>query len=199
MNSRIVPIVTALVAVAIAIFFIAYFEGAWRWLIASPLIVFVVWPSIKIGLFASQQEVDKLTGADKLSASFGLSADANSDRIWGKLNSEQLEALQNGFMQVCLKEKLEQYVSTSDLPLTALETVSEVANKVSKQFGISPAFVPLVVHQYVDADHMLRVLHRERWASYMASRPDLAPQPESYFDYIDKVYFSGKHSTGERT
>jgi len=186
------------VSFAIAVFFIGYFEGIWRWLIASPLLVFVVWPSLKIGLFASREEVDKLTGADKLHSPSDQKEAENSDKIWGKLNQKQVEAVQSGFMQVCLEDKLEQYLSTDDLPVSVLENVSRVTNKISADFGISPAFIPLVVHQYVDSDHMLRVMHRDNWASFMATRPDLAPRPESYLDYLNNMYFSGKHAEVDR-
>jgi len=177
----------------VAAFFILYFEGVWRWLVASPLLVFVFWPSLKIGLFSSQEEVDKLTGADKVQSASEKESTHSTDRIWGKLNQQQIEAVQSGFLQVCLEEKLEQYLSTDDLPVSVLESVSRVTNKISADSGISPAFIPLVVHQYVDSDHMLRVMRRDDWASYMATRPSLAPQPESYLDYLNKVYFSGKH------
>jgi len=66
MNSRFVPITTAIVSFSVAVFFILYFSGLWRWIIASPLLVLVTWPSLKIGLFSPQKDVDKLTGADKL-------------------------------------------------------------------------------------------------------------------------------------
>lgn len=65
MNSRFVPLVTALVTFLIAAFFVLYFQSMWRWVVASPLLVFVTWPSLKVGLFASQDTVDKMTGADK--------------------------------------------------------------------------------------------------------------------------------------
>ena len=66
MNSRFVPITTAIVSFGVAVFFIVYFSGLWHWIIASPLLVLVTWPSLKIGFFSPQDEVDKLTGADKL-------------------------------------------------------------------------------------------------------------------------------------
>lgn len=65
MNSRFVPITTAIASALIAVFFILYFDGVWRWLVASPLLVLVSWPSARIGLFASQEAVDKMTGVDK--------------------------------------------------------------------------------------------------------------------------------------
>ncbi|WP_428355883.1 hypothetical protein [Methyloprofundus sp.] len=48
-NSRLIPITTAIVSLAVAVFFIVYFDSLWRWVIASPVLVFVTWPSIKIG------------------------------------------------------------------------------------------------------------------------------------------------------
>lgn len=193
MNSRIVPISTGILSFTIAAFFIFYFDGVWRWFVVSPLLILVVWPSLKIGLLSSQEEVDKLTGADKLQSSSDKESTHDADRIWGKLSQEQIEVVQRGFLQICVEEKLEQYLSTGDLPVSVLESVSRVANKISQDSGISPAFVPLAVHQYVDSDHMLRVMHRDGWVSYMTTRQTVAPQPEYYLDYLNKVYFSGKH------
>lgn len=65
MNSRFIPITAAIVSFMAAVFFIFYFDGLWRWIIASPLLVLVTLPSLKIGFFSPQEEVDKLTGVDK--------------------------------------------------------------------------------------------------------------------------------------
>jgi len=65
MNSRFVRVTTAIASFSIAVFFILYFSGLWRWVIASPLLVFVTWPSLKIGLFSSKSDIDKLTEADQ--------------------------------------------------------------------------------------------------------------------------------------
>ena len=66
MNSRFVPITSAIVSFSLAIFAIAYLDGVWRWIVAIPLIFFVALPSAKIGIFSPQAEVDKMTGSDKL-------------------------------------------------------------------------------------------------------------------------------------
>jgi hypothetical protein len=66
MNSRFVPLTSAIVSLLIAIFCVYYFDGWWRWLIASPILVFISWPSFKIGILSPQSEVDEMTGADKL-------------------------------------------------------------------------------------------------------------------------------------
>ena len=192
MNSRFVPITTAIVSLAIAAFVVVYFDSLWRWVIASPLLVFVTWPSIKIGLFSSQEVVDKMTGADKFYKDSSTSE--NDDHVWGGISDEQISKVQEGFLRVCLEEKLEQYLSTNDLPSSVLETVSEVTNEIASKVGMSPAFIPLVVHQYVDSDHMLRVMHRNNWAQFMTSRPSIAPQPESYLEYLNATYFNGQIS-----
>ncbi len=192
MNSRLIPVTTAIVSLAIAVFFIAYFDSLWRWIIASPLLVFVTWPSIKIGLFSSQKDVDKMTGADKIHDNSTVSEHKESDCVWGAISTDKINKIQEGFIRVCLKEKLEQYLSSNDLPSSVLETVSEVTNEISAKAGISPAFIPLVVHQYVDSDHMLRVMHRDNWAEFMISRPSIAPQPESYLEYLNETYFNGQ-------
>jgi hypothetical protein len=66
MNSRFVPLTSAVLSTLLAYFLIIYFDGLWRWIIATPILFFVSWPSFKIGLFAPQSEVDKMTGQDKL-------------------------------------------------------------------------------------------------------------------------------------
>jgi len=64
MNSRFVPITTAIGASAIAVCAVIFIDGLWHWLIASPLL-FVAYTSFKVGFFYPQTEVDKMTGADK--------------------------------------------------------------------------------------------------------------------------------------
>jgi hypothetical protein len=192
MNSRLISTTTAIVSLAIAVFFIVYFESLWRWVIASPLLVFVTWPSIKIGLFSSQKNVDKMTGTNKNYDNSTVSEHKESDRVWGAISTDKINKVQEGFIRVCLKEKLEQYLSSNDLPSSVLETVSEVTNEISAKAGISPVFIPLVVHQYVDSSHMLRVMHRDNWAEFMISRPSIAPQPESYLEYLNETYFKGQ-------
>ena len=65
MNSRFVPITTGVGALAIAVCSVIFIDGLWHWLIASPLL-WVSYISLKVGIFYSQDEVDKMTGADKL-------------------------------------------------------------------------------------------------------------------------------------
>jgi len=192
LNSRFVPITTAVVSLAVAAFIIVYFDSLWRWVIASPLLVFVTWPSIKVGLFSPQEVVDRMTGADKLYKNSSVHENEKSDRVWGEISAEQISKVQEGFIRVCLDEKLEQYLSSNDLPNSVLETVSNVTNEIASKAGMSPAFIPLVVHQYVDSDHMLRVMNRDNWAEFMVSRPSIAPQPESYLEYLNTIYFNGK-------
>ncbi len=66
MSSRFVPITVAIFSFGLVVFFIWYFNSVWHWLVSSPILVLVTWPALKIGLFAPQTEVDKMTGADKL-------------------------------------------------------------------------------------------------------------------------------------
>jgi|GEM_PF-2157538 hypothetical protein len=65
MNSRFVPLTSAVLSTLLASFFVIYFDESWRWIIAAPILFFVSFPSFKIGLFAPQSEVDKMTGQDK--------------------------------------------------------------------------------------------------------------------------------------
>lgn len=78
MNPRVVPITVAIVSFSIAVFFVAWFADWWRWVVASPLLVLVTWPSLKIALFSSKREVEKMTGADKWS---GREDDGSGQRV----------------------------------------------------------------------------------------------------------------------
>lgn len=121
-----------------------------------------------------------------------VSSTASSDSVWGKLNEKQIESIQRGFFELCQSEELEQYLSSDELPIQTLKAIQSTANAVADEVQTSPAYVPLVVHQYLDADHMLRVGFRENWVKFMTTRPDLAPRPESYANYINATYFEGK-------
>jgi len=65
MSSRIVPLIAAIASFVIASLFILYFQSMWKWIIASPLLVFVTWPSLKISMFSSKEAIDKMTGIHK--------------------------------------------------------------------------------------------------------------------------------------
>jgi hypothetical protein len=194
MNPRLVPIITGLAALSLAAFFVLSFEGLWHWLVASPLIMFVAWPSLKIGFFSSKEEVYKLTGADKFIKNDTISKETKLDSIWDGITADQIVKIQESFLSVCLHESLEQYTSSNELPTQVLESISKVTNQIAESVKISPAFVPLVEHQYVDSDHILRVMHRDNWTEFMISRPSLAPQPESYLDYLNKTYFNSSRT-----
>ena len=60
-TNRHVPIILGLASIAAALFFIFYFTGWWKFIPATLFLAFG-WPSLKSGLFASNQEIRELTG-----------------------------------------------------------------------------------------------------------------------------------------
>lgn len=60
-GNRHVPIILGVVSIAGALFFILYFSGWWKFIPATLLLMFG-WPSLKTGLFASNEEITELTG-----------------------------------------------------------------------------------------------------------------------------------------
>lgn len=68
MNSRLVPIAVAIFSFGLALLVIWSFSSIWRWIVAGLLLALVTLPSLKIGVFSSQAEVDRMTGADKLAS-----------------------------------------------------------------------------------------------------------------------------------
>ncbi|MBN4050646.1 hypothetical protein JYU13_00915, partial [Gammaproteobacteria bacterium AH-315-M22] len=65
MSSRLVALSTGFIFIFIAVIFIIYLEGLWKYIIVGPSLLFGI-ASIKTGLFSSQHKLDKMTGVDKL-------------------------------------------------------------------------------------------------------------------------------------
>lgn len=66
-SNRHVPIITGAVALGLAAWLLFAFSGWWRYIPATLLLGFG-WVSIKTALFASQTEIDELTGTGPASA-----------------------------------------------------------------------------------------------------------------------------------
>jgi hypothetical protein len=60
-NNRYVPIIIGISSIGIAVFFIFGFSGWWRYIPATLLLMFG-WPTLKTGFFASNKEINELTG-----------------------------------------------------------------------------------------------------------------------------------------
>lgn len=65
-SNRHVPIITGLVSLAAAAFFLFYFVGWWRY-IPSTLLLAYGWVSLKTGFSASDREIQELTGQRPMS------------------------------------------------------------------------------------------------------------------------------------
>lgn len=113
------------------------------------------------------------------------------DLIWGALTEQKAEVVQQGFLEIVRRTNLDKYSNTSTLTSDVIDTICDIANEVGKQNDLNPAFVILLAHQYVDADQVIRQLHKSRWVASMVSRADFAPPAESYMKYIKSTYFSG--------
>lgn len=113
------------------------------------------------------------------------------DQIWGAVTEQKAEAIQQGFIKALQRANLDKYTDTNSLSSEAIDTICEVANEVGEKNNLNPIFVILLAHQYVDADQVMRQLHKSRWVASMVSRSDYAPPPESYMKYIKSTYFSG--------
>jgi hypothetical protein len=113
------------------------------------------------------------------------------DPIWGALTEQKADVVQQGFLEIVRRTNLDKYSNTNTLPSEVIDTICDIANEVGKQNDLNPAFVILLAHQYVDADQVMRQLHKSRWVASMVSRSDFAPPAESYMKYIKSTYFSG--------
>ena len=114
------------------------------------------------------------------------------DRAWMAVTPRMADLMQQGFLEIWRRGELEKYSDTNDLPSAVIDTIAEVANRISEPNNFNPAFVILVSHQYVDADKRMRQSYRSRWVAMMVSRSPYAPPPESYVKYIQETYFSNK-------
>lgn len=113
-----------------------------------------------------------------------------NDPIWGAVSEQKAEVIQQGFLEILRRTSLDKHNNTNSLPSEVIDTISDVANEVAKKNNLSPAFIILLAHQYVDADQVMRQLYKSRWVASMVERSDYAPPPESYMKFIKSTYFS---------
>lgn len=111
------------------------------------------------------------------------------DLIWGALTERKAEIAQQGFLEIARKISIDKYSDTNTLPSDVIDTICDVANEVGEQNDLNPTFIILLAHQYIDADPVMRQLHKARWVASMVSRLDFAPSAESYMEYIKYTYF----------
>ena len=112
------------------------------------------------------------------------------DQIWGALTAQKADTAQQGFIKAVGRANLDKYTDTNSLPSEAIDTICDVANEFGEQNDLTPFFIILLAHQYVDADTRMRQLRETRWVASMVSRSNYAPPPESYVKYIKSTYFS---------
>ena len=116
------------------------------------------------------------------------------DLVWDGINDKDIALIQKAFILLCQKESLDSILSTEELSQNKLQAISHAANQLHNESKINPSFLCLVTHQYVDSDHILRAMHRDNWVRLMVNRSDLAPSPESYVEYLSKIYFNTKNA-----
>jgi len=114
------------------------------------------------------------------------------DKVWGHVTDKIAEVMQSVFMKVYEREALEEYTDTRDVPTAVRLRFSEMVNKAANEMGVNPALMLLIIHQYIDGDSELRKDYTCEWVKFMVSRPSIAPQPETYIDYMNEVYFNKK-------
>lgn len=113
------------------------------------------------------------------------------DPIWAEVTEQKAEVIQQGFLEILRRTSLDKRNNTNTLPSEVIDTICGIANEVGEKNDLNPVFIILLAHQYVDADQIMRQLHKSRWVASMVSRSDFAPPPESYMKYINSTYFSG--------
>ena len=65
-SNRHVPLITGIVALGLAAWFVLGFSGWWRYVLGTVLLAFG-WVSLKTALFASDHELKELTGTGPMS------------------------------------------------------------------------------------------------------------------------------------
>ncbi len=116
---------------------------------------------------------------------------APEDPVWKAITRDNAAAVQAGFEEIWRRASLDAHEGAPDtgvvfeIPAVA----SQVANRVAADTGLSPVYVLLLVHQYVDADPAHRVMYREEWLAKMVERCACAPPPEAYLDQLAETNF----------
>lgn len=115
-----------------------------------------------------------------------------NDAVWSVVTLENAFILQSGFLAIWQRAGLEERKNTNFLSEDVTKKVCDAANEVGEKNNTNPFAMILLAHQYIDADPLIRQVRRSRWVAEMVNRPDYAPPPESYLQYIKNTYFSGK-------
>ena len=131
-----------------------------------------------------------------LDRDFGLYFEPSpDDPVWKAITRDNAAAVQAGFEEIWRRASLDAYESAQDTGVVfeIPPVAAQVANRVASETGLSPVYVLLLVHQYVDADPAERVAYREEWLAKMVERCPCAPPPEAYVDHLAETYFSASN------
>lgn len=112
------------------------------------------------------------------------------DPIWKAVTNQIAEIIQEGFLEIWQELKLDQYSISNPLPHEALCKINEIANRIGEKHNLNTIFILIITHQYVDADPLIRQIHRNRWVASMVNRLENAQPPETYIEYIQATYRS---------
>jgi len=124
MNPRLVPIIVAIISFFIALSAVLFIDGLWHWAIASPILMFITWPALKISFFASKEQLEEMTGVkagtiQNENTSKPFSENITDDermewfsrtKPWHNVNSEIIEAL---VVNSCNNDMFELFVFSS--------------------------------------------------------------------------------------
>jgi hypothetical protein len=145
-------------------------------------------------LFGKTTSTDSRTGHGSAIRSSELSLyfkAAPDDPVWGEVTVDNVQLIQDAFLEILRRANLEKYHTTNSLPEDAVDIICEIANVFAEKHELNRLHILLLAHQFVDADQLMRQRYKGRWAAAMVSRSDYAPPPESYVKYISSTYFGG--------
>lgn len=115
-----------------------------------------------------------------------------TDPIWRLVTRENVDKFQRAFVELEQRLELTKLYSSNRIDDELADRMVAVVNELERRYHpLHPAILLLLVHQYIDADQLLRQLYRDEWVVRMVARSDFAPPPETYFNYIRDRFFGG--------
>lgn len=120
-----------------------------------------------------------------------------NDPVWKLVTLDNLGEYQKWFLAAERRAELGKLFSSNRIDDETDRKICDVVDEFAKATTLHPMILLILIHQFVDADHLLRQFWRGEWVVQMAQRPNYAPQPEAYVKYIKERFFeSGSSSAG---
>ena len=100
------------------------------------------------------------------------------DVIWRFVTAENVSAYQLWFQRMVVAGELQKLSTSRSLQEPEKKVMLDLACKAREEHGLHVIVLLVLVHQYINADFVLRSMHTLEWVAEMVKRVGYAPPPE---------------------